>query len=89
MTTEAGVSLAMHVINKAHKQGLQVLLWGAIPCTGGSAWQNYNKQFPGAAAKIRQHIKIFNKLIDNFMMLARLVVECKGPQHVRTGDTRK
>ena len=31
MTTEAGVSLAMHVINKAHKQGLPVLLWGAIP----------------------------------------------------------
>ena len=71
MTTDIGMSLAMHVINKAIKQKLPIMLWGAIPCTGGSAWQNYNKQFPNAAAKIRLHIKLFNKLFDNFMILAR------------------
>ena len=54
------------------------MLWGAIPRTGGSAWQNYNKQFPGAAAKTRQHIKLLNKLFANFMILARLALSFNG-----------
>jgi len=78
MTSEVGLSLATHIITKAHKEGLPILLWGAILCTGGSAWQNYNKQFPGAAAKIRQHIKLFSKLFANFMILARLVISFNG-----------
>ena len=32
-----------------------VLLWAAMPCTGGSPWQHINKRFATARAKIAKH----------------------------------
>ena len=74
MTTTKGLEYALKRIKHAHAQHELIMLWGALPCTGGSPWQNYNKQFPSAAAKIRIHIRTFNKLFANFKIVAREVI---------------
>ena len=78
LTTDEGLAIALKWIKEAKDRGETILLWAAIPCTGGSPWQNYNRRFPSAAAKIRVHIKVFNKLFDNFMITAREVIQCGG-----------
>jgi hypothetical protein len=78
MSTETGLNYAKSAITNAIKQGKTVLLWGAIPCTGGSAWQHYNKRCPSAAAKIRKHIALFKKIFKNFEELSNLVVKGGG-----------
>ena len=78
MTTESGLKTALDWVKEAKSEGQKVLLWGALPCTGGSAWQNINKRYPGAAAKIRIHLKVFRMLFRNFITVARAVLECQG-----------
>ena len=78
MTTANGLKHAMNLIIQANARHELIMLWGALPCTGGSPWQNYNKKFPTAAAKIRIHIKIFKKLFDNFKLVAREVIRSGG-----------
>ena len=78
MSTQEGLNYALLTIRRAIKRGLTVLLWGAIPCTGGSAWQQYNKRFPSAAAKIRKHISLFRKIFRSFDVIAKLVAESGG-----------
>ena len=53
-------------------------LWGALPCTGGSPWQNLNKRYPSARAKIQMHLATFQKLIKNFKKVARAVIARGG-----------
>jgi hypothetical protein len=48
-----------------------VLLFGAMPCTGGSAWQRLNaRRGPATAEKIRCEREIADTLFDNFALVA-------------------
>ena len=78
MRSQKGLEHALNIVRDAHSRNEMILLWGAIPCTGGSAWQNYNRQFPSAAAKIRIHLRNFCKLFRNFKAIAREVILCGG-----------
>jgi hypothetical protein len=78
MSCKEGLEYALDVVRTAVVKGQFMLLWAAMPCTGGSPWQNYNKQFPKAAARIRKHIKTFNLIFSNFAIIAREVKEAGG-----------
>jgi hypothetical protein len=79
MTTPEGLATALEFVKQAKQKNQTILLWGAMPCTGGSPWQTYNiKRYPTAAAKIRTHIKIFKQLFDNFVIVSRQVIESGG-----------
>ena len=41
MTTDDGYRFAQSAVNSSNKRNM-VLIWSAIPCTGGSPWQNIN-----------------------------------------------
>ena len=56
LRTEKGRRQALDEVRQADGS---ILLWCAIPCTGGSPWQNYNKKFPNARIMIAQHIADF------------------------------
>ncbi len=50
----------------------QVLLFGALPCTGGCAWQRINQhRGPATQEKIREHRDFFERLFANFMTVAK------------------
>ena len=62
LTTAEGLKFAKQCVDKSLAFNGKVLLWISIPCTGGSPWQQINKKYPSARLKIRNHIKLFNKL---------------------------
>ncbi len=68
LTTPAGLAKALAAVSDPYAQ---VLLFGALPCTGGSAWQKIN-WVKGAATqnKIREHRATFAKLFSNFAQVA-------------------
>ena len=45
-----------------------VLIWSAIPCTGGSPWQNINTFLPGGEELIQGHLKIFRALLKKLVI---------------------
>ena len=51
----------------------EVVLWGSIPCTGGSPWQCANRKFPGYESRMTNHIMLWKDLWNNFVTLAGLV----------------
>ena len=73
MSTKEGLAYALKQVKRYADSGFNILLWGAIPCTGGSPWQSFNIKIPGVAAKIRRHIALYRKLFANFTILARFV----------------
>ena len=58
LTTQQGLDRAMEAVEGAAADEY-IHLWGALPCTGGSPWQNLNKRYPSARAKIRMHLATF------------------------------
>jgi hypothetical protein len=53
LTSDEGLAKALAAVSDP---SFQVLLFGALPCTGGSQWQNYNwKRGPDTQDKIRGH----------------------------------
>ena len=44
-----------------------VMIWASLPCTGGSPWQYANKQMPSGKARVRRHVREFNKLWKSFV----------------------
>ena len=60
--------MLVHAVSHA---GGPVLLFGALPCTGGSPYQHLN-WYRGAETrrKIRQHWAVFAKLWRNFKVVA-------------------
>ena len=48
-----------------------ILLWGSIPCTGGSPWQHLNKRKPGGMKRWRAHRQQWRKIWDQFEDAAR------------------
>eukprot|EP00972_Heterocapsa_arctica_P088063 12984163-Heterocapsa_arctica.AAC.1 len=73
MSSKGGLDHAIGLVD-ALPPGWYVLLWGSLPCTAGSPWQRLNRKHPGARLKIEANIKIFEDLIDNFITLARYIV---------------
>ena len=39
-----------------------VMIWASLPCTGGSPWQYVSTQMPSDKARVRRHVREFNKL---------------------------
>ena len=81
MTTPNGLRVALDAVDRAKKEGIYVALWASLPCTAGCPWQRLNRKRKSARKKIRQHKIVFNKLMDNFVILAGAVDECNGDIH--------
>ena len=68
----------MDTINDLPDDAL-ILLWSAIPCTGGCPWTQVNLlRFAGFRAKLNQHFDLWNKLFDNFAIVAKAVLARGG-----------
>ena len=72
-TTNKCIEWLNREINNFKKQHPQakVLLYGSLPCTGGSPWGNVNKQIEEGFDRIKEQQKEFTKLFKNFAKLAR------------------
>ena len=55
-----------------------VLLRSAIPCAGGSPWQNLNKHKPGVKAKIAAHQHLAAELWATFAVAAEACLAAGG-----------
>ena len=66
MTTDDGYRFAHSAVNNSNKTYM-ILIWSAIPCTGGSPWQNINK-FSGGEERLQGHLKIFKALWKKLAM---------------------
>ena len=67
MITNDGYRFAQSAVNSSHKINM-VLIWSAIPCTGGSPWQNINKLVPGGEQRIQGHLGIFRAFLKKLVM---------------------
>ena len=50
--------------------GPRALLWGSMPCTGGTSWTHINKMFPSALKKILRHQRIFKQMWKQWELVA-------------------
>ena len=68
MTTEAGLTKALAAVSIP---GVPTLLFGSLPCIGGSAYQRLNwHRGPKAQAKILAHWTEFDKLWEHYVLVA-------------------
>ena len=58
ITTDYGYRYAQSAFNNAPRANT-ICLWSAIPCTGGSPWQNLNKRLPRGMERIQEHWALF------------------------------
>ena len=58
--------------------GVPVVLWGSIPCTGGSQWQVVNRARFGVTAKLQRHWAQFRKHWTAFRTIAATVLQGGG-----------
>jgi len=70
MTKQSSVRNALGIIERSVARGIEVLLWSAIPCTGGSTLSYINGSSPGGAEKLQEHWKLWARLWHNFETLA-------------------
>ena len=61
MTSAAGIEFAKAAANSAPPDIL-IVIWTALPCTGGSPWQNINRRLPGCMERLRKQWQLFVKL---------------------------
>ena len=63
-------------------KGPTTMVWGSIPCTGGTAWKRLNDvkygEDPEYRKKMREHEKRFSALWDNFVQIAEHVLSGGG-----------
>lgn len=69
MTTNKGLEYALSIVQRY--KHLPIWLWSSIPCTGGSSIQALNKRRPKHRHNIEAHNRIFKRLHQNLMVLAR------------------
>ncbi len=68
LTSDEGLAKALAAVSDP---AFHVLLFGALPCTGGSQWQRMNwKRGPGTQDKIRGHWEVFESFFKNFEKVA-------------------
>jgi hypothetical protein len=70
----AGLQKALRVINQRPKG--RTLLWGAMPCAGGSPWQTLNIALGVGLEKIEA--RYFRVLWGNFVIAAEAVIDIDG-----------
>ena len=77
LTTPDGLAKAIDAISTPDAT---VVLFGALPCTGGSQWQRLNWYRGNAETRgrILQHRKIFRVLWRNFVIVAERCVALGG-----------
>ena len=81
MTTDAGLHFALDAVETAYHDNKYVALWASLPCTAGCPWQAIIKKYRTARRKIRRHLKVFKKLMANFIKVAEHVREAGGDIH--------
>ena len=52
----------LDIVRASREANIPVVLWGAIPCTGGSQWQSVNKAKHGVTEKLKNHWALFRRL---------------------------
>jgi hypothetical protein len=68
LTSTEGLARALEAVSDPN---FQVLLFGALPCTGGSQWQNINwRRGANTRHKIRSHWDVFEALFSNLRKVA-------------------
>ena len=81
LTTDSGLAKAIEAVSAPD---YNVLLFAALPCTGGSPWQNMNWRLgPKTQAKINAHRAVFRLLWRSFERTARSL-----PPELRTHRNR-
>ena len=82
MASEEGLMHALEMLKKDHAaQKGRVMLWAAMPCTGGSAWNRYNwtqNYYHNIRDTIKRHWTLLRKLFSNFKILAEQVLKLGG-----------
>ena len=63
MTTWSGIDFAKSIVRGA-PMNMPIMIWTALPCTGGSPWQNINRHMPGGMERLRAHWKLFDALLE-------------------------
>ena len=58
MSTEAGLRFAKQSVELSDEDTVMTI-WSAIPCTGGSTWQNINVRLPGGKERLEKHVVLF------------------------------
>ena len=78
-TTEAGYRWLLDQVRKIPKH-IPILLWGSIPCTGGTPWARYNlRRYPHTfPARLRRLRAEWRKLICNFFRLSDIIRHRNG-----------
>ena len=75
MTSSTGLHKALMSVRQSQmKHPGHVMLWCAIPCTGGSQWYRINRRFPTAREKRKKHLKLFHKLWSHFVTVAEFAL---------------
>ena len=77
MSTKAGLQKALKEVEET-PEGTYIHLWGSLPCTGGSPWQRINRKHANARRLIEEHKALNRKLMDNFIVVGRAVLEKGG-----------
>ena len=78
VTTDKGLERAMNSVDNKDPS-FYIMLWGSIPCTGGSPRQRFNKTRGKATRKlIAKHIAEFRKIWAAFEKVAVRCLECGG-----------
>ena len=78
--TDAGRNFTLSLVDKCIKEfdGCNVLLWGSIPCTGGSQWTKINAKNPLTKIKIDNHVADFHGIWDVFRECLDKIKHCGG-----------
>ena len=76
--TEDGTTLSAAKRARCFLSRANSLLWSSMPCTGGASWQHINVRKPGGYARLRKHIRLFDKLWHRFDAIARHTHTPKG-----------
>ena len=77
MTSTASVRLLLAFV-AAIPDNVCVTLWSGIPCTGGSPLQIMNKRNPSYKGKMKAHLKLWNRLFSNMLVVAQAIVRRGG-----------
>ena len=84
MTSVAGMAKASRVVEH---HGARVMLFGAIPCTGGSQFWHINKlKGKSAHQKHFAHLKLFRELWDNVVLVAEQVFAARDGLEVASAE---
>ena len=76
VTTPEGMAHVLKLIENCNPH--RTLLFASMPCTGGSPWMNLNRRYPGGAAKLRIHLRIFKRIWSCFAKCAMLLKSLGG-----------